>query len=150
MFIGVGAGDAGINLELNHKRYYFSHEMIVFQNEQYTSDGIGAELVKKLDRYTSFVGRAKVNYEHHYRSELYARSYATLVPELGIRSNHDYVGIQFMLQPFKYFVRLTNQDSYPIQGMRVQPTISLSIRFDLNYTLYVPRQLTIQQKGKKK
>lgn len=151
MFIGIGASDAGISLELNHKSYYFSHEMVVFQNEQYTSDSAGLELVRKIDRHTSFVGRAKLGYEHHYRSELYARGYLVSMPEIGIRTNHDYIGVQFMLQPFKYFMRLTNQEDFPFHGMRVQPTILLSIRLDLNYTLYVPSQLTtLQKKGKKK
>lgn len=150
MFLGLGVGDSGLTAELNHKSFYLTHEIQVFKDEQYISDGLGYELQQKIMSHVKLVERAKVSYEHHYQSVMYARGYVTATPEIGIRSTHDYIGLQLMWQPFKYFYRTTKQEAYPLQGIRFNPAIVLSIRFDLQYTIYVPKELRPQQQQKLK
>lgn len=153
MILGLGVSDAAYSLELQHKYFYVAHELASFREESFTTEKVGAEAKFSVLPKSSLILRSDLGYEHHYKSTYYAQSYAVFTPSVGVRSNHDYLGLQILWSPMKGFLRLNRQKDYAEKGFRVQPNITLSIRLDLLFTTYVPRALlqdkTPPSKGKK-
>lgn len=141
MFIGLGVTDSGYAAELLQGRYSLTHEVSSYRGESFTTDGGGVEYSGVVSRWVSVAGRARIGYEHHYRSEYYATSYVVLQPEAILRSRHDVVAVQLAWTPVKGFYRLTRQGRFDDRGVRVQPSVSLSVLVNLDYSVYTPSVL---------
>jgi hypothetical protein len=150
MFLVAGISDSGYVAELQRKNFFLMHEMTKYKEEWFTSQSLGTSYDLRISKLINLSSRVKAGYEHHYKSEYYGTSYIVYSPEVGIRTNHDVLGIQLYLIPFKGFHKLSKEDDVPKEGLRTQPQIVLSFRFNLETNFIVPKTVLEKQPVKRK
>ena len=141
LFAGIGVSDAGYLASVQYHRYSLTHEIASYKQESYTRDTLGIEYSRRIMPWVNGVAGARSGYEHHYESSLYARSYLVLIPEVGIRTRHDYINLKLMWSPAKLFKKISNEEKFPSFNFRFQPSITFTVNVNLQHSLWIPSSI---------
>lgn len=149
MFFGLGLVDDGYALSLHHKSVFLVHEQKQWRGEQFSVDSLGYSLKIPVTKMVRFTSHLKLGYEHHYRSEHYARSYLASSAGFGVETTHNLVRFAFSVEPGKYFFKLSGEQGFPKHSFRVAPSATVSVLFNISDTIFVPKPF-LQEKPNEK
>ena len=149
MLFGLGLVDDGYALSLHQKSYFLVHEQKSWRGEQFSVDSLGYSLKLPMSKMVSFTAHAKMGYEHHYRSEHYARSYVASSAGFGVETTHNLVRFAFHVEPGKYFYKLSAERDFPKQSFRMAPSATVSILFNISDTIFVPKTFLQEKRDEK-
>lgn len=149
MMFGLGLVDDGYAMSLHNKAYFLVHEQKRWRDEQFSVDSLGYSLKLPLTKMVAFTSHVKLGYEHHYRSEHYARSYVASSAGFGVETTHNLVRFAFSVEPGKYFYKLSDEQGFSRHSFRVAPSATVSVLFNISDTLFVPKTF-LQEKHDEK